>query len=132
MELWIVLILAYLFEFANGWTDAPNSIATVVSTRVLRPLQAVAMAGLLNLIGALSGTAVASTIAEGIVNTQFVTLETIAAAVLGATLWALGAQYYGLPSSESHALVAGLIGAGFAAGGTEALLSEGPRNRSSG
>jgi PiT family inorganic phosphate transporter len=75
---------------------------------------------------------VASTIAEGIVNTQFVTLETIAAAVLGATLWALGAQYYGLPSSESHALVAGLIGAGFAAGGTEALLSEGPRNRSSG
>jgi PiT family inorganic phosphate transporter len=127
LELWIVLILAYLFEFANGWTDAPNSIATVVSTRVLRPLQAVAMAGVVNLVGALSGTAVASTIAEGIVDTQFVTLETIAAAVLGATVWALGAQYYGLPSSESHALVAGLIGAGFAAGGTEALLAEGPR-----
>ena len=126
MDLWLVLILAYLFEFANGWTDAPNSIATVVSTRVLRPLYAVAMAGLLNLIGALSGTAVAKTIAEGIVDTQFVTLETIAAALLGATVWALGAQYYGLPSSESHALVAGLIGAGFAAGGTEALLAEGP------
>jgi PiT family inorganic phosphate transporter len=126
LDLWLVLILAYLFEFANGWTDAPNSIATVVSTRVLRPLYAVAMAGLLNLIGALSGTAVAKTIAEGIVDTQFVTLETIAAALLGATVWALGAQYYGLPSSESHALVAGLIGAGFAAGGTEALLAEGP------
>jgi inorganic phosphate transporter, PiT family len=127
LELWLVLILAYLFEFANGWTDAPNSIATVVSTRVLRPLQAVAMAGVLNLVGALSGTAVAKTIAEGIVDTQFVSLETIAAAVLAATLWALGAQYYGLPSSESHALVAGLIGAGFAAGGTQALLGEGPR-----
>jgi PiT family inorganic phosphate transporter len=127
MSLWIVLFLAYLFEFANGWTDAPNSIATVVSTRVLRPLQAVAMAGALNLVGALSGTAVAKTIAEGIVDPRFVTLNTIAAAVLGATLWALGAQYYGLPSSESHALVAGLLGAGFAAGGTGALLSEGPQ-----
>ena len=127
MSLWIVLGLAYLFEFANGWTDAPNSIATVVSTRVLRPFQAVAMAGVLNLVGALSGTAVAETIAEGIVDPRFVTLETIAAAVLGATVWALGAQYYGLPSSESHALVAGLLGAGFAAGGLDALLAEGPR-----
>ena len=125
--MWMVLGLAYLFEFANGWTDAPNSIATVVSTRVLRPFQAVAMAGVLNLVGALSGTAVAETIAEGIVDPRFVTLETIAAAVLGATVWALGAQYYGLPSSESHALVAGLLGAGFAAGGLDALLAEGPR-----
>ena len=127
MPVWIVLIIAYLFEFANGWTDAPNSIATVVSTRVLRPFPAVIMAGTLNLLGALAGTAVAETIASGIVDPELVTLETIAAAVLGATLWALGAQYYGLPSSESHALVAGLIGAGFAAGGADALLGEGPR-----
>ena len=127
MPVWIVLIIAYLFEFANGWTDAPNSIATVVSTRVLRPFPAVIMAGTLNLLGALAGTAVAETIASGIVDPKLVTLETIAAAVLGATLWALGAQYYGLPSSESHALVAGLIGAGFAAGGADALLGEGPR-----
>ena len=126
MPLWFVLVLAYLFEFANGWTDAPNSIATVVSTRVMKPLTAVAMAGTLNLLGALSGTAVAEVIAEGIVELEFVTLNTIAAAVLGATLWALGAQAFGLPSSESHALVAGLLGAGFAAGGTDALLSEGP------
>ncbi len=126
MPLWFVLLLAYAFEFANGWTDAPNSIATVVSTKVMKPLQAVGMAGLLNLLGALSGTAVAEVIAEGIVELQFVTLNTIGAAVLGATLWALGAQAYGLPSSESHALVAGLLGAGFAAGGTDALLSEGP------
>lgn len=108
---------ADLFEFANGWTDAPNSIATVVSTRVLRPFHAVLMAGLLNLIGALSGTAVAKTIASGIVDADFVTLTSIGAAVLAATIWALGAQYFGLPSSESHALDAGLLGAGFAAGG---------------
>jgi PiT family inorganic phosphate transporter len=128
VPVWIVLLIAYLFEFANGWTDAPNSIATVVSTRVLRPLHAVLMAGVLNLVGALVvGTAVAETIAAGIVSTRLVTLETIAAAVLGATIWALGAQLFGLPSSESHALVAGLIGAGFAAGGTDALLGEGPR-----
>jgi PiT family inorganic phosphate transporter len=121
MPVWIVVLLAYIFEFANGWTDAPNSIATVVSTRVLRPFTAVAMAAVLNLIGALAGTAVAKTIASGIVNPNFVTLETIAAALLAAIVWALGAQYYGLPSSESHAIVAGLLGAGFAAGGLEAL-----------
>ena len=127
MPLWIVLILAYLFEFANGWTDAPNSIATVVSTRVLRPLQAVVMAGVLNLVGALTGTAVAKTIAAGIVDPNFVSLETVAAAVLAGTLWALAAQAYGLPSSESHALVAGLLGAGFAAGGLQGLEWEGTR-----
>jgi PiT family inorganic phosphate transporter len=127
MPLWLVLLLAYLFEFANGWTDAPNSIATVVSTRVLRPYQAVLMAGALNLVGALTGTAVAKTIASGIVDPQLVTLETVAAAVLAATIWALGAQYFGLPSSESHALVAGLLGAGFAAGGLQGLEWEGTR-----
>ena len=92
MDLWVVLVIAYLFEFANGWTDAPNSIATVVSTRVLRPMIAVVMAAILNLIGALSGVAVAKTIASGIVATDIVSLETIAAAVLAATVWALGAQ----------------------------------------
>ena len=122
---WFVLFLAYLFEFANGWTDAPNSIATVVSTRVLRPHHAVIMAGALNLVGALAGTAVAKTIAEGIVDPNFVGLETVAAALLSATLWALAAQYFGLPSSESHAIIAGLLGAGFAAGGLEALESKG-------
>jgi PiT family inorganic phosphate transporter len=124
--LWVVLILAYLFEFANGWTDAPNSIATVVSTRVLRPFPAVVMAGTLNLVGAIVvGTAVAETIAQGIVDPSYVTLGTVAAAVLAATLWALAAQYFGLPSSESHALVAGLLGAGFSAGGLQALEWEG-------
>ena len=127
MDLWVVIVLAYLFEFANGWTDAPNSIATVVSTRVLRPLQAVAMAGVLNLLGALAGTEVAKTIAGGIVDAEFISLETIAAAVFAATIWALGAQFFGLPSSESHALVAGLLGAGFAADGLKGLEWEGTR-----
>ena len=125
MELWVVLVIAYLFEFANGWTDAPNSIATVVSTKVMRPLVAVGMAAVLNLVGALAGTEVAKTIAKGIVNADVISLETIAAAVLGATVWALGAQYFGLPSSESHALVAGLLGAGYAAGGVQGLEWEG-------
>ncbi len=127
MDLWVVLVIAYLFEFANGWTDAPNSIATVVSTRVLRPLHAVLLAGILNLVGAFLGTAVAKTIASGIVDPSVVSLETIAAAALGATIWALGAQYFGLPSSESHALVAGLLGAGFGAGGLVGLEWEGTR-----
>ena len=127
MDLWVVIVLAYLFEFANGWTDAPNSIATVVSTRVLRPLQAVAMAGVLNLLGALAGTEVAKTIAGGIVASEAINLETIAAAVFGATIWALGAQFFGLPSSESHALVAGLLGAGYASGGLRALEWEGTK-----
>jgi inorganic phosphate transporter, PiT family len=122
MPVWLVIAFALLFEFANGWTDAPNSIATVVSTRVLRPLHAVLMASVLNLAGALLvGTAVAETIAEGIVSPDAVTLETVAAAVLAAALWAMSAQVFGLPSSESHALVAALLGAGFAAGGIEAL-----------
>jgi inorganic phosphate transporter, PiT family len=127
MAFWVVIGLAYLFEFANGWTDAPNSIATVVSTRVLRPHHAVIMAGALNLVGALTGTAVAKTIAEGIVDPELVSLGTVGAAVLAATLWALAAQYYGLPSSESHAIVAGLLGAGFASGGLHGLEWEGTR-----
>jgi inorganic phosphate transporter, PiT family len=122
MPVWLVIAFALLFEFANGWTDAPNSIATVVSTRVLRPYHAVLMAAVLNLVGALVvGTAVAETIAEGIVSPEAVSLETVAAAGLAAALWAMTAQVFGLPSSESHALVAALLGAGFASGGFGAL-----------
>jgi PiT family inorganic phosphate transporter len=122
MPVWLVVAFALLFEFANGWTDAPNAIATVVSTRVLRPYHAVAMAAVLNLAGALAvGTAVAETIAAGIVSPSAVTLETIAAAVLAAAFWAMAAQLFGMPSSETHALVASLLGAGFASGGLDAL-----------
>lgn len=122
MPLELVFALTLLFQFANGWTDAPNAIATVVSTRVLRPYPAVFMAAVLNLVGALvTGTLVAETIAEGIVSPEVVSLETIGAAVFAAALWAMGAQVFGMPSSETHALVASLLGAGFAAGGIGAL-----------
>ena len=122
MPLELVIAFTLLFQFANGWTDAPNAVATVVSTRVMRPYHAVAMAAVLNLVGALvTGTAVAKTISEGIVDPGAVTLTTIGAAVLAAALWAMGAQVFGMPSSETHALVASLLGAGFAAGGIPAL-----------
>jgi PiT family inorganic phosphate transporter len=118
----LVIVFAFLFEFANGWTDAPNAIATVVSTRVMPPMVAVGMAAVLNLVGALVvGTAVAEVIAEGIVSPAAVSLSTIGAAVLAAALWATLAQLFGMPSSETHALVASLLGAGFATGGLDAL-----------
>jgi PiT family inorganic phosphate transporter len=122
MPAWLVIAFALVFEFANGWTDAPNSIATVVSTRVMRPYYAVAMAAVLNLVGALTvGTAVAKTIAAGIVDPEVAGLTTIGAAVLAAAIWAMAAQVFGMPSSESHAIVAALLGAGFASGGLGAL-----------
>jgi PiT family inorganic phosphate transporter len=123
---YFVFALALLFEFVNGWTDAPNSIATVVSTRVLRPMHAVVMAAALNLAGALlTGTAVAKVISEGIIDPNVVSLPTIAGALLGASLWSILAQRFGIPTSESHGLVAGLIGAGVAVGGWDVIVSEG-------
>lgn len=123
---YFVFALALLFEFVNGWTDAPNSIATVVSTRVLRPMHAVVMAAVLNLAGAmLTGTAVAKVISEGIVDADIVTLPTLAGALLGASLWSIVAQRFGIPTSESHGLVAGLIGAGVAVGGFDVIVGSG-------
>ncbi len=118
----IVLILVLWAEFVNGWTDAPNAIATVVSTRVLSPGKAVIMAGVLNMAGAMSGTAVAATIGKGIVKSDVISLETVAAAMVAIIVWSTLAWRYGLPTSESHALVAGLTGAGLAAAGPSALL----------
>lgn len=123
---YFVFFLALVFEFVNGWTDAPNSIATVVSTRVLRPMHAVVMAAGLNLAGAiLTGTAVAKVISEGIIDPDVVSLPTIAGALLGASLWSILAQRFGIPTSESHGLVAGLIGAGVAVGGWDVVVSGG-------
>lgn len=121
-----VLLLILAAEFVNGWTDAPNSIATVVSTRVLPPHQAVLMATILNAIGALSGTAVAATIGKGIVDPAIINTTTVAAAMVGIVLWSCLAYYMGgIPTSESHALVAGLAGAGLATAGPSVLLWEG-------
>jgi PiT family inorganic phosphate transporter len=120
-----VLLLVLAAEFVNGWTDAPNAIATVVSTRVLSPAQALIMATALNVVGSMSGTAVAATIGKGIVKTEAINLPTVAAAMVAIIFWSTLAWYYGLPTSESHALVAGLSGAGLAAAGPSALLWEG-------
>ncbi len=128
-ELWSilpVLLIILAAEFVNGWTDAPNAIATVVSTRVLSPYQAVLMATALNTVGAMSGTAVAATIGKGIVDPSIINMTTVAAAMVGIILWSSLAYFMGgIPTSESHALVAGLAGAGLATAGPSVLVWEG-------
>lgn len=130
-QLWSVLPILLLIlaaEYVNGWTDAPNSIATVVSTRVLAPYHAVVMATVLNIFGAMSGTAVAATIGKDIVDPAIINVTTVAAAMVGIILWSTLAYYMGgLPTSESHALVAGLAGAGLATSGPSVLVWEGWR-----
>ena len=110
----LVLIAALVFEYINGFHDAANSIATVVSTKVLTPRQAIMLAAFFNLIGAFLGTAVASTIGKGIVDTEVVTMITVLAALLGAISWNLLTWWLGLPSSSSHALIGSLCGAAVA------------------
>ena len=127
MSVWIVLALVLAAEFVNGWTDSPNAIATVVSTRVLSPYRAVLMATVLNILGAMSGTAVAVTIGTGIVDPEAITLVTVGAAMVSIVFWSTLAWYFGLPTSESHALVSGLAGAGLATAGPKVLLWEGWR-----
>ncbi len=115
MILFIVVVLAaVIFEYINGFHDAANAIATVVSTKVLTPRQAIAMAAFFNLTGALMGTAVASTIGKGIVDLKAVTMPAILCALLGAIVWNLITWLLGLPSSSSHALIGGLCGAAIA------------------
>lgn len=121
----LVLALVIAAEFVNGATDAPNAIATVVSTRVISPRAAVVMATLLNAVGVMSGTAVAVTIGKGFVRHDVIDLTTIGAAMVAIVFWSSLAWRYGLPTSESHALVASLTGAGFAAGGLDALVWSG-------
>jgi len=113
----IVIFAALVFEFVNGFHDTANSIATVVATKVLAPGWAVALAAVMNLIGALTGTAVAATIASGIINTEVVeaSSQVILCALLGGLSWNLITWWKGLPSSSSHALIGGLCGAALAA-----------------
>lgn len=118
----VVLLLILWAEFVNGATDAPNAITTVVSTKVLTPKKAIILACALNVLGAFSGTAVASTIGKDIIRPDMVTLPTLAAAMIAIISWSSLAWKYGLPTSESHALVAGLAGAAFAVNGFDGLL----------
>jgi inorganic phosphate transporter, PiT family len=105
------LAAALVFEFINGFHDTANAIATVVSTKVLTPRMAIAWAAVWNLAGALSGTAVASTIGKGLVDTHAVTMPIVCCALVAAIIWGLFTWWLGLPSSSSHALVGGLCGA---------------------
>ncbi|MDQ1118572.1 MULTISPECIES: inorganic phosphate transporter [Pseudoxanthomonas] len=113
----VVILAALIFEFINGFHDTANSIATVVSTKVLAPGWAVALAAVTNLIGALTGTAVAATIATGLIDTNVVAAssQVILCALLGGIVWNLITWWKGLPSSSSHALIGGLCGAALAA-----------------
>jgi PiT family inorganic phosphate transporter len=113
----LVVVVALVFEYINGFHDTANSIATVVATKVLSPGQAVLLAAATNLVGALWGTAVAKTISSGLIDSGVVavTPQVLICALLGATIWDLITWWWGLPSSSSHALVGGLCGAALAA-----------------
>lgn len=117
----LVVIVALLFDYINGFHDTANAIATSVSTKALKPQQAVLLAAVLNFIGALSGTAVASTIGKGIVSPSIVTQEVVVLALLGAIAWNIITWLLGIPSSSSHALIGGTIGAVIAGHGFYAL-----------
>ena len=116
-----VVVIALVFEFINGFHDCANAIATVVSTKVLSPKHAVLFGAALEFVGALTGTHVAKTIGSGIVNSEMVTLTVIFCALLSAVLWNLFTWWKGLPSSSSHALIGGLLGATIVKAGFEAV-----------
>ncbi|MBX7143901.1 MAG: inorganic phosphate transporter [Oligoflexia bacterium] len=111
----LVVFTALVFEFINGFHDTANAIATSVATKVLTPRQAIFLASITNLLGALWGTAVAKTIASGLVDTSVVNSEVIFCALLGGIVWNLITWWFGIPSSSSHALIGGLCGAALAA-----------------
>jgi len=117
----LVVILAILFEISNGWNDSANAIATVVSTRVLTPLQAVLLAASMNALGALVSTAVAKTIGKGIVDPVAITQTVVASALIAGFLWNGLMTVVGLPVSASHALIGSVMGAAVAYGGMDIL-----------
>lgn len=121
----LVVIIALIFDYINGFHDTANAIATVVSTGVLPMRTAILLAASLNFIGAFFGTHVASTIGKGLIVTSEVTQILVLSALCGAIFWNLFTWYFGIPSSSSHALIGGLVGAGLAKSGTNAIESAG-------
>src|SRR5215216_6105733 len=121
-----LVIVALAFDFMNGFHDAANSIATVVSTRVLKPYQAVLLAAFFNFLAVfIFHLSVASTIGKGIIDQGIVDHYVVFGALVGAIAWNLLTWYYGIPSSSSHALIGGIVGAGVAKAGTWALIPSG-------
>jgi PiT family inorganic phosphate transporter len=121
----LVVVAALVFDYINGFHDAANAVATVVSTGVLPLRTAILLAALLNFAGALTGTAVAATIGKGLIEPGAVTQIVVLSALLGATFWNLVTWYFGIPSSSSHALVGGLVGSALAYAGGRSIRSEG-------
>ncbi len=121
-----LIVVALVFDFMNGFHDAANSVATIVSTRVLTPYQAVIWAAFFNFVAAFGfGVHVATTIGKGIVNPDVITSSVIFAALASAIVWDIITWYYGLPTSSSHALIAGFAGAAIAAAGTHVVITSG-------
>ncbi len=125
LTLLVVVSLALVFDYINGFHDTANAIATSVATRALPPAVAVTMAAAFNFIGAFAGTAVAKTVGSGLVDERTTTQAVVGAALLGAIAWNLITWYEGLPSSSSHALLGGLFGATFIAAGPDAFKVDG-------
>ena len=122
----IIVVISLAFDFTNGWHDAASSIATVVSTRVLRPLYAVVWAAFWNFIAPLTfGTAVAATMGKGLVHLEMVNQQVLLAGLLGAIIWNYATIRLGLPCSSSHALMGGYGGAAIAAAGFRAIITHG-------
>src|SRR3984957_1206781 len=121
----LVVITALGFDFTNGFHDTGNAMATSIATKALEPRVAVALSGVLNLVGAFLSLAVAATIASGLVSTKLVTLTVVAAGLAGGITWNLVTWLFGIPSSSSHALIGGVIGATIAAAGGHAVLWKG-------
>ncbi len=126
--LFVVVALALLFDFSNGWHDSANAIATVVSTRAVTPIVAVTGAGVLNILGAYMSTAVAKTVGAGLVEPMAVTQGVVASALAGAIIWNLATLLLGLPTSSSHALIGGLVGASVVHGGWQVVKLSGLRS----
>jgi len=121
----VVVAAALAFDFTNGFHDTANAVATSISTRAMSPKVAVALAAVLNFVGAFLSLEVAATIATGIVEADLITPTIVFAGLIGAIAWNLATWYFGLPSSSSHALIGGVVGAAFVAAGSEAVLASG-------
>jgi inorganic phosphate transporter, PiT family len=121
----IVVATALAFDFTNGFHDTANVVATSISTRAMRPRVAVAYAAVLNFFGAFLSLEVAATIANGIVDADLITPLIVFGGLIGAIAWNLATWYFGLPSSSSHALIGGVVGAAFAAAGPDAIIGDG-------
>src|ERR1700712_733355 len=121
----IVVATAVFFDFTNGFHDTANAMATTIATRALKPRVAVGLASVMNFIGAFISVAVAATIASGIVEQNLVTVPIVFAGLVGAIVWNLVTWYFSIPSSSSHALIGGVIGAMVAAVGSNAVVWSG-------